>query len=164
MEEMTLTFLVSPPDEINKVWLAKKKKKIGKGKFNGYGGRVENGEDILHSAVREIKEESTVIVHPRDLIKRSTIDFFRGNIWDFTLHIFVTTRWIGEPKETEEMEKPEKFYRNKLPLTQMMEADKLWAPDIVMGIEVPPPPKSFLFICYNQDRTRVISHNIPADH
>ena len=34
-----------------------KKRGFGEGKWNGFGGKVEEGETILQAALRELKEE-----------------------------------------------------------------------------------------------------------
>ncbi|CAN5139858.1 hypothetical protein BH09PAT1_BH09PAT1_3610 [soil metagenome] len=44
-----------------------KAKKIDPGKLNGVGGRIENGEDYIAAAVREIEEETGYKVNPKDL-------------------------------------------------------------------------------------------------
>ena len=41
----------------NKILLGLKKRGFGKGKWNGYGGKKEDGETIEEAVVREIYEE-----------------------------------------------------------------------------------------------------------
>jgi len=53
----TLSFIFTP--ELDMVWLIKKvKPEWQKGLYNGIGGKIEEGENVLFSAKREIKEES----------------------------------------------------------------------------------------------------------
>jgi len=53
----TLSFIFTP--ELDMVWLIKKvKPEWQKGLYNGIGGKIEGGENVLFSAKREIKEES----------------------------------------------------------------------------------------------------------
>jgi len=53
----TLSFIFTP--ELDMVWLIKKvKPEWQKGLYNGIGGKIEEGENVLDSAKREIKEES----------------------------------------------------------------------------------------------------------
>lgn len=49
----------------NKILLIKhnSKKKIGYGKWNGIGGHIERGEDPLHAAIREIREETGLSIN-----------------------------------------------------------------------------------------------------
>lgn len=42
------------------VLLGMKKRGFGKGKWNGFGGKVEQGETMVESAVRELKEEAGI--------------------------------------------------------------------------------------------------------
>ena len=46
--------------EENKILMCKRKKEPYKGKFNLVGGKVEQGEDKLHAAYRELKEETGI--------------------------------------------------------------------------------------------------------
>lgn len=46
------------------------KEKIGFGKWNGIGGHIERGEDPFHAAIREVWEETGL------LIKRLNLSFF----------------------------------------------------------------------------------------
>ncbi len=154
---MTVTFLVTP----RFVWLARKKRKIGKGYFNGYGGKVEAGETPLQSAVREVKQESTVTVFQNRLVERAVIEFWRRGVHEFTCHMYVTTLWEGNPQETPEMEMPEPFRRGSPPLSKMMVGDRLWVRQVILGQEIPRSPDGSRFIHYDYHRKKVIEHNIP---
>ena len=46
--------------EENKILMCKREKEPYKGKFNLVGGKVENGEDELHAAYRELQEETGI--------------------------------------------------------------------------------------------------------
>ncbi len=151
---VTLAYLVTPSE----VWLAPKNKKVGVGLLNGYGGQVKEHETIIQAALRETKEESRVEVSAKDLIHITTINIFRGDEHRFQCHIFLITRWGGEPQETEEMGIPEKFPRNKLPLARMLPGDSLWLPEVMIGRPIPQGG----FVRYNKDMTRVIESHLPA--
>ena len=58
-----------------KILLAMKKRGFGVGFWNGYGGKLYDGETARIGAVREIAEESGLRVDPTDLIELGTIDF-----------------------------------------------------------------------------------------
>jgi len=70
----------------NKVLMHKRAE--NKEKFPGFwigpGGHVEQGEDALTAAIREVKEETGVIVHPKD-VKLKVIAFHhhidRNEVW-----------------------------------------------------------------------------------
>ena len=48
-----------------------------RGKWNGFGGKVESGEDILEAAIREVKEECGIIVNPSNVRR---VGQFTGNM------------------------------------------------------------------------------------
>lgn len=116
----------------NEVCLAMKKRGFGEGNWNGYGGKVEEGEGILQAAVREVKEEASVLVFPRDLHKVTITEFFFKDGKHLEVHTFFTRRWEGEPCETEEM-RPEWFLYKNIPYDKMWADDKYWFPRALNG-------------------------------
>jgi ADP-ribose pyrophosphatase YjhB (NUDIX family) len=71
MKQTTLCFLLKDDN----VLLAMKKRGFGVGKWNGIGGKVAEGEAVAAAAVREIKEEISVVALPEDLELVGTLDF-----------------------------------------------------------------------------------------
>ena len=65
----TVVMIYQPP----KVLLGKKKRCFGTGRWNGFGGKVEEGETIEESAKRETREEAGIDVS--DLEKVGIIEF-----------------------------------------------------------------------------------------
>ena len=128
MKVLTLAYLVTN----NKICLGYKKRGFGEGLWNGYGGKVENGETVLGAAVREIKEESTVIVKERDLKEVAQIDFHFLDGSHLHVHTFFTTTWQGDPVETEEM-RPEWFPFDAIPYDLMWKDDVHWMPRALKG-------------------------------
>ncbi len=121
-----LTFLIRG----GKICLAMKKKKIGQGKLNGYGGGIEVGETTRYAAVRELNEEGQIVVIEDDLEKVAIVNFRNhkedGLVFVCRVHIFFVTKWSGEPKETEEMGKPLWFDFDAIPVGQLLPADADW--------------------------------------
>jgi 8-oxo-dGTP diphosphatase/2-hydroxy-dATP diphosphatase len=111
----------------NKVLLAMKKRGFGAGRWNGFGGKVQEDETIENAARREAKEEAEIIVGHLD--ERGIIEFeFQtkpGEILE--VHIFKTEQFSGIPAETEEM-KPEWFAVGKIPFKDMWSGDQYWFP------------------------------------
>ena len=108
----------------DKILLAMKKRDFGKGKWNGYGGKLEGSETLEEALVREIKEESNL-----DLLKyekRGEIFFHFPDIIRH-VHIYEGLKWEGKLEETEEMS-PKWFTITELPFNQMWESDKEWYP------------------------------------
>ena len=115
----------------NKVLLGMKKRGFGAGRWNGFGGKVEQGETIEQAAKRELREE--VGLEAVDLVEHGVLDFeFENDEKILEVHIFRITQFTGEPVETEEM-KPEWFDINKIPYEQMWTDDIYWVPILLAG-------------------------------
>jgi 8-oxo-dGTP diphosphatase len=141
MQKTTLLFLHKPKEK--KVLLGMKKRRFGAGKWNGVGGKLEMGETIKESLVREVEEEIIVTVNEDDLVQVATLDFsFQDNPdWDNQTHVFFTEKWSGEPAETEEMN-PMWYDVDALPFENMWVDDKHWLPLVLKGEKL---NASFLF-------------------
>ena len=85
------------------ILLAMKKRGFGAGRWNGYGGKVKEGESVEESALREIEEESGIKVSR--LEKMGIINFeFQTDPGDILeVHFFHILDYKGEAIETEEM-------------------------------------------------------------
>lgn len=109
-----------------RVLLGMKKRGFGAGKWNGFGGKVQDGETIEQAARREVNEEAGIDV--QDLEQVGKIDFeFQGNSEILEVHIFRAETFTGEPTESDEM-KPQWFSIDALPLDEMWEDDRYWFP------------------------------------
>ncbi|KAI8377353.1 NUDIX hydrolase domain-like protein [Blakeslea trispora] len=115
----------------NKILLGMKKRGFGANKFNGFGGKVEQGETIEEGAKRELMEECEI--EAIDLEKRGLLLFtFEDDPIALETHIFVTKQYQGHPNETEEM-KPEWFTLDTIPFDKMWSDDKYWFPSLLAG-------------------------------
>jgi ADP-ribose pyrophosphatase YjhB (NUDIX family) len=133
MEQTTLCFLIKD----GKVLLGMKKRGFGVGKWNGFGGKLKDGEDAKVAAGREIKEEAGVDVTLDDLKEVGTLEFhFQNNPdWDNLCHIFIATKWSGDPSESEEM-RPQWYKMDKLPFESMWVDDPHWVPLVLAGKKI----------------------------
>lgn len=114
-----------------KVLLGMKKRGFGKGRWNGFGGKIEKGETIEEATKREIFEEAGIVVG--NMEKVGLIDFeFKGNPEILEVHIFRANEFSGEPTESEEM-KPQWFHIDDIPFEEMWPDDKLWMPLFLAG-------------------------------
>lgn len=106
-----------------------KKRGFGAGKWNGAGGKQEEGETMEETAVRETTEEMLVV--PTSMRKAAVLNFHfpEENI---LTHVFLVDEWKGTPKETEEMN-PRWFEIGKIPYSSMWEDDIHWLPKILEG-------------------------------
>ncbi len=133
MQSVTLCLLVKD----DKILLAMKKRGFGVGKWNGVGGKVQEGETIEAAALRELNEEIGVIAGPGQVQGMGSIDFhFKDRPeWDQQMHIFLIKNWQGEPKESEEMA-PKWYPKSEIPFDAMWPDDKHWLPVVLEGKKV----------------------------
>jgi 8-oxo-dGTP diphosphatase len=133
--EATLCF----PIRGDEVLLAQKQKKLGAGFLNGFGGKLEPGDnDIYATNTREVEEE----VGMRIVAAKKVGEIVFHNPSDddelkkMIVHIFTATKWRGEPKETDEMKNVAWYKIIDLDYTQSLSADKLFVPSILEGRSV----------------------------
>jgi 8-oxo-dGTP diphosphatase / 2-hydroxy-dATP diphosphatase len=115
----------------DQVLLGYKKTNIGKGFWNGFGGRVEPNETEEEGALRELREETGL---EGQQIERSgviAVDW-RDTSDLFELHFYRVTQVSGTAGETREM-RPRWTPVNKIPYEHMWEADRVWMPLLLAG-------------------------------
>ncbi|MBI2636751.1 MAG: 8-oxo-dGTP diphosphatase, partial [Parcubacteria group bacterium] len=114
-----------------RVLIGMKKRGFGQGRWNGFGGKVKDGETIDAAASRELREEVGVV--PVDLRKAGLADFyFDDGTPDIRVHVFCATQFLGEPRETEEM-RPQWFKHREIPFGDMWPDDEHWFPHFLKG-------------------------------
>ncbi|OHA04442.1 MAG: hypothetical protein A2934_00385 [Candidatus Sungbacteria bacterium RIFCSPLOWO2_01_FULL_47_10] len=124
---LTLCIIYQHP----KVLLGMKKRGFGAGRWNGFGGKVREGEIIEDAAKREFREEAGIEVE--HMSKVGIIDFeFKGNPEVLQVHIFKSDNFSGEPTESEEM-KPKWFHVDEIPFAKMWPDDIHWMPLFLSG-------------------------------
>lgn len=116
------------------ILLGRKKTGLGTGKYLGIGGKVEPGDSIRATAVRELWEEVGVIVEKTDLIHAARLVFRFPNKpdWEQTVHAFLVKEWQGNPAETEEMQ-PSWFSFNEIPYDDMWDDGHYFLPKLLQG-------------------------------
>ena len=112
------------------ILLAMKKRGFGAGKWNGYGGKVQPGETMEESLVREVREESGLTITNWRKVGFLTFDNVDRIV---EMDIFETYSFSGELVETEEMA-PRWFLIHELPFDEMWASDPLWYPLYLEGI------------------------------
>lgn len=118
----------------NKICLAMKKRGFGVGLWNGSGGKIYEGESPEMTNKREVSEELGVDLIDFEKVGEITW-FLKKEEKTVICYVFLATKWIGQPKETEEM-KPEWFDLEKIPYSKMWDSDILWLPLIVSGKKI----------------------------
>lgn len=112
------------------ILLGKKKKGLGTGKWNGFGGRVEENESIEEAAARELEEEAGIVA--TDPIKHGVLMLTGETDHDIELHIFRATKFVGDPTESDEMN-PQWFLHEEIPFHNMWPNDIYWLPLVLGG-------------------------------
>jgi len=116
----------------NQILLGIKKRGIGAGNYNGFGGKVEQNETIEQGALREIREEANVTIDQMEKLAELTFIFPHEPKWDQVVHVFVADSHTGNPTETPEMT-PEWFEIDKIPYSKMWISDAYWLPPVLAG-------------------------------
>jgi 8-oxo-dGTP diphosphatase len=121
-------------DGARTVLLGHKKTGLGLGKVVGLGGHVEPGESSAEAAVREVKEESGLVVPRSALTGAASLTFLfpAHPSWDMDVAVFTAAQWSGEPVETDEI-RPQWFPVAALPYDQMWDDAPHWLPRVLAG-------------------------------
>ena len=120
----------------NQILLAMKKRGFGTGKYNGVGGKLEEGETAEEAMIRECQEE--IGATPIEYEKVGYLDFdefYKSEKINVAFHLYIATKWDGEIVETEEMA-PNWFDIDKIPYDNMFPDDKYWLPYILDGKKI----------------------------
>ena len=128
MEKIETVSIIS---QHSRILLGMKKVKFGEGKYNGFGGRLENGESPLESAMRETREKVGItMVNPT---RMGEILFqFPTEEPDHRVHFFRAFRYTGSPTESDKMQ-PRWFPIGDIPYDRMLSGDKYWLPFLLEG-------------------------------
>ena len=103
-------------------------------KKHGLGGKLEPGEQAVDAAVREVFEESGLVVAAGDLEPRGLLSYhfpFRES-WSQESSVFVCRTWSGEPAASDELD-PEWFDLAAVPLDEMWDDARRWLPAVLAG-------------------------------
>lgn len=111
-----------------------KKRGFGQGRWNGFGGKVAEGEDIVSAAKRELLEECGIIAE--ELEEAGVLEFEFPNESNFIqVNIFRVTKYSGSLFESEEM-MPKWFDIAEIPFSEMWPDDQFWLPLFLEGKKV----------------------------
>lgn len=128
MPRLTTLLIIHKGDQ---VLLGYKKQGFGEKQWNGFGGKVEDGETIEQAAIRETQEEAGIT--PVGIRKRGVIRFsFADDPLVLDVHIFSADDHTGDPAESNEMI-PKWFQVDEIPFDQMWPDDTHWVPLFLEG-------------------------------
>jgi 8-oxo-dGTP diphosphatase len=142
------------------VLLGFKKTGFGAGRWVGIGGHVEDGEKPADAAVREVAEETGLVVPVDSLSHMATLTFVFPSRpgWDQTADVFVTAQFSGTPVESSEVA-PAWFPEYELPFEGMWDDARYWVP-VVLGGDPVTATVTFGADCATV--TRIDPHPLPA--
>lgn len=104
----------------------KKKNDVHEGKWNGLGGKFETGETPQECAIREVKEESGLLIKNPMMHGFITFPMFDG-IKDWYVFIFTAKKFSGKLIESQEG-KLEWINNDKLLDLNLWEGDRIFIP------------------------------------
>jgi 8-oxo-dGTP diphosphatase/2-hydroxy-dATP diphosphatase len=115
-----------------KILLGMKKRGFGAGWWNGFGGKVHEGETLEQAAIREFQEEAGITATALEQRGVLHFEFTDKPAEQLEVTVFAVTKWQGEPMETEEM-KPQWFDLELIPYDTMWPDDAHWLPIFLAG-------------------------------
>lgn len=127
MRDATLCY-VFDDDE---VLCIEKKRGHGEGRYVGPGGKVEEDETVAEAAIRETREETSIVVESVE--KLGELEFYFAEDPFMRVHAFRSESFSGNVQESEEAT-PVWLATDSLPYDEMWDADKHWLPLLVEGI------------------------------
>ena len=116
----------------NKILLIKKKRGLGKGFWNGPGGKIDLGETAKQAVIRELNEE--ISITPQDPQCRGILRFYFGKKPqpDWYVYVFISQSYSGTISESEEAY-PQWYPLSEIPYELMWEDDQYWLPLVLAG-------------------------------
>jgi len=124
-----LCYLINNQGE---VLLQFKRRGFGVGKWNGPGGKVEPGETLEQAVVREVKEETGLVVSRPEKMAELEFVFENRGEWDNLTHVYAAKNFSGELVAGEEGEL--KWFKiSALPFKEMWDDDPHWLPEVLAG-------------------------------
>lgn len=122
IKQLTLGIVCQP----SRVLLGLKKRGFGAGRWNGFGGKLLEGESLEESLRREFKEEANIDIGSVE--ERGVLEFIYGSSPEvLQVHVYMISDFTGEATESEEM-RPQWFTMDAIPYEAMWPDDKFWLP------------------------------------
>lgn len=157
LPQVCVCYLLREREGVTEVLLGRKKHGLGQGKYVGLGGKLEAGETATDAAVREVFEESGVVVRGSSLEPRGLLSYHfpHHEAWSQESSVFVCREWDGVPGPSDELD-PEWFALSSVPFDEMWDDARYWLPDVLAGGTV---RRIFVF---GEDLATVVSEQSPV--
>jgi 8-oxo-dGTP diphosphatase len=137
LPDVCVVYLLRARAGRTQVLLGHKRTGLGLGRVVGIGGKVEPGESVEAAAVREMHEETGLIIRADDLEPVGVLDYLfpARPAWSQRSHVFVCRSFEGEPHDTDEIV-PEWFDLDDVPYPRMWDDARRWLPGVLDGATV----------------------------
>lgn len=116
----------------NQVLLQHKARGMGEGKWNGPGGKNDDGESDIESVKREIYEETNLMIEDPVLV--ATLEYIYENKpdWNMLTHVYQAHKYHGDIDASDEGAL-KWFAMTELPYEEMWDDDRYWLPRTLLG-------------------------------
>lgn len=134
LPEVCVVYLLRTGTDGLEVLLGDKRTGLGQGKIVGIGGKLDPGETAWEAAVREVREETGVVVEASDLVEAGVIEYHfpTRTAWSQRSTVFVVRRWHGDPVQTAEIT-PRWYPLADVPYARMWDDAVRWLPGVLRG-------------------------------
>lgn len=129
LPQVCVTYVLRESARGPEVLLGRKKHGLGEGKLVGLGGKLHAAEHPVEAAVREIAEESGLVVHPDSLRSAGMLTYLfpAKPAWSQESWVYVCREFAGEPAESSELV-PEWHAVGTIPFERMWSDARHWLP------------------------------------
>jgi len=110
----------------------KKTGEIGKGLFNGPGGKLQQGETLEECLIRECWEELRLRLSADLLRHVAVLHCYAGGVKSMIVHVYRAELTDHHPEDTPDM-RPGWFPVNGIPYDRMHEGDRGWFEKALAG-------------------------------
>lgn len=101
-------------------------------KWTGIGGFVNDGETYENALLREVQEESAIVISKEDIHKAAEL-----RLDELMMHVYTTDKWRGDLVARDPSIKDIKWFDlDGLPYDQMFECSKEWMPRVLNGEKI----------------------------
>ena len=132
LPEVCVCYILRPSQRGEQVLLGRKKFGLGRGNLVGPGGKLEPGESATAAIIREVAEETSLIIRDPQLVGELDYPFPHRPAWSQKSYVFVCRDWSGQPEESDELA-PEWFEVADVPVDRMWDDAKYWLPGVLTG-------------------------------
>lgn len=155
--DVAVCYLIRRGPSGDEVLVGRKLTGLGAGRAVGPGGKLAAGESPAEAVVREVAEETGIVVDPAALQPRGVLDyrFPTKPSWSQRSFVFVTRAFVGVGEPSDEL-LPEWWPLAAPPLDRMWDDARFWLPEVLAGGRVD------AFFEFGSDLSTVVASDHPG--